>query len=202
MPHGAGHERMTKPSARSSELVKRTAHLQSSSSPSRLAPAGSQPIHRTAPPSKNETIVNPVKGDYVFLQGDTSSGGAGSTLTVGPNWWSAKVVTSHSKKFTSAQSNYAVHEQEIQAVMEGFEKNEGQLIDREVIVLTDNRSLENFLTGKALTPRQARVYDYLSRFKFVIKYIEGKHNHVPYRTCCLANLKTCPMTSRLCRPSR
>ncbi|KAK4699156.1 hypothetical protein P7C70_g7110, partial [Phenoliferia sp. Uapishka_3] len=144
-----------------------------------LAPEGTQPIHLISPPDDPDSIINPAEGDYIFLQGDASSGGTGSVVTVGKNWWSAKLVNAHSRKFTPAQQNYPVHDQEIQAILEGFAKNESQLLGREVIVLTDNKSLEAFMTSKQLTPRQARVYDFLSKFKFTIKYIKGEYNFLP-----------------------
>lgn len=146
---------------------------------SKLAPADSEPIHLAAPPPPGTEIVDPVDGEYIFLQEDASVGGTGSCLTVGRNWWTAKLVANHSRKFTPAQANYRTHEQEVQTVMEGFEKNEAMLIDRKMIVLTDNKSLESLISSKTLTPRQARVYNYLSKFNFVIRYIKGEHNHIP-----------------------
>lgn len=123
--------------------------------------------------------MNSFKGKYIFLQRDTSSTGTAACLTYGDNWWSVKPVSHHSQKLTGAQHNYRTHEQELLAIYEGFQKFENNLLGRKVIVLTDNKSLEDFLTSKYITPRQAHVYEYLLQFKFVIRYIKGESNYVP-----------------------
>ncbi|KAK4699843.1 hypothetical protein P7C70_g6412, partial [Phenoliferia sp. Uapishka_3] len=144
-----------------------------------LAPASSSPVHMKEPPRAGQEIANDAEGNYIFLQCDASASGTSATLTLGKNWWSAKTVLTHSRKLTGAQHNYRTHEQELLAVFEGFQKFEGQLLGRKVIVITDNVSLEAFLTGRNFTPRQARVYDYLSQFDFVVKHIAGVNNFVP-----------------------
>ncbi|KAK4701086.1 hypothetical protein P7C70_g5151, partial [Phenoliferia sp. Uapishka_3] len=131
------------------------------------------------PPRTGQEVANDEPGNYIFLQCDASASGTSATLTVGKNWWSAKTVLTHSRKLTGAQHKYRTHEQELLAVFEGFQKFEGQLLGRKVIVITDNVSLEAFLTGRNFTPRQARVYDYLSQFDFSVKHIAGVNNFVP-----------------------
>ncbi|KAK4702880.1 hypothetical protein P7C70_g3340, partial [Phenoliferia sp. Uapishka_3] len=135
---------------------------------SELAPTFSTPVHMKEPPRAGQEIDNDEAGNYIFLQCDASASGTSATLTVGKNWWSAKTVMTHSRKLTGPQHNYRTHEQELLAVFEGFQKFEGQLLGRKVIVITNNVSLEAFLTGRNFTPRQARVYDYLSQFDFVV----------------------------------
>ncbi|KAK4705029.1 hypothetical protein P7C70_g1182, partial [Phenoliferia sp. Uapishka_3] len=141
-----------------------------------LAPDSSSPIHLAAPPTTE--VTNPTAGSYIFLVTDASATGVSATISVGNNWWNAKPVSNHSRKLTSAQHNYATHEQELLAVFEGFQKFESQLIGRKVYVITDNKSLQYFLTSKTFTPRQARVYDFLSKFDFSIQHIDGVHNHL------------------------
>jgi hypothetical protein len=143
-----------------------------------LAPADSEPVHFNQPPPASTKVVNPAAGNYIFLQCDASSTGTSANLTYGTNWWLARPVSHHSHKLSGAQYNYRTHEQELLAIYEGFQKFEGKLLGRKVIVLTDNKSLESFLQSKNLTPRQARVYEYLSQFNFVIKYIKGEFNFV------------------------
>jgi len=96
---------------------------------------------------------------------------------VGENWWSARPVAYHSKKFDPAQQNYSVHDQELLAVIEGLRRFENRLIGREVIVCCDNGSLSKFMTGKELPRgRASRWCSYLSQCVIHLEHIEGRHN--------------------------
>jgi transposase InsO family protein len=112
----------------------------------------------------------------LFLVNDASITGVGGTLLVGKNWWSAKPIGYHSKKFSNTEMNYATMDQELLAVHEGFRHFEDQLLGREVIILTDNQALQSFLKSKQLTRRQVRVQQYLAQFAYTIQYIKGSAN--------------------------
>ncbi|SGY15130.1 BQ5605_C013g07258 [Microbotryum silenes-dioicae] len=83
-----------------------------------LAPYSSSPVHLTQPPHQNDVPSNAVKGQYLFLQTDASVEGVGSALLVGENWWNAKPVGFHSRKFSPAEFNYSTPDQELQAFYE------------------------------------------------------------------------------------
>jgi hypothetical protein len=83
-----------------------------------------------------------------------------------------------SKKFTTAQQNYAVHELETLAILEALQKWEDKLMGYKVHVITDHKALEFFKTQSALSHRQRRWMDYMSRFDFDITYIKGELNKV------------------------
>ncbi|KAK4702058.1 hypothetical protein P7C70_g4165, partial [Phenoliferia sp. Uapishka_3] len=129
-----------------------------------LAPATSSPIHLAAPPTTE--VTNPVPGSYVFLVTDASATGVSATVSVGKNWWNAKPVSNHSRKLTSAQHNYATHEQELQAVFEGFQKFENTLAaihediqQRRSTRLADSRLAPAASTADATNGDSAHVSD-------------------------------------------
>ena len=45
-----------------------------------------------------------------------------------------------------------------------------------VKVLMDHKELEYFMTTKKLTPRQAKLTEFLSEYNFIISYQSGKKN--------------------------
>ena len=49
-----------------------------------------------------------------------------------------------SKKFSTAQQNYAVHELEMLVILESFQKWEDKLVGYKIRVITDHKALEFF----------------------------------------------------------
>ncbi|SCV70782.1 BQ2448_3544 [Microbotryum intermedium] len=143
-----------------------------------LAPYSSSPAHLTQPPQQDNVPKNTVDGKYLFLQTDASVEGVGSALLIGENWWNAKPVGFHSRKFSPAEFNYTTPDQELQAFYEAFRHFEPRILGRKVIVLTDNSTLASLLTKNAnlLTRKQVRIVVELARFNFEIKFIRGTYN--------------------------
>ena len=83
-----------------------------------------------------------------------------------------------SKKFTTAQQNYAVHELEMLAILEALMKWEDKLIGYNIHIITDYKALEFFKTQLMLTAHQRQWMDFMSKFTFNITYIKGKLNKV------------------------
>jgi len=83
-----------------------------------------------------------------------------------------------SKKFTSAQQHYAVHELETLAILEALIKWEDKLLRRKIHIITDHKALEFFKTQSQLSNRQFRWIDYMSHFDFDITYVKGEYNKV------------------------
>jgi hypothetical protein len=59
-----------------------------------------------------------------------------------------------SKKFTTVQHNYAVHELETLAILEALQKWEDKLVGYKVHIITDHKALEFFTTQVNLSHRQ------------------------------------------------
>lgn len=75
--------------------------------------------------------------------------------------------------------NYTIPDKEFLALYEGLQKFESQLIGRQVVFLTDNASVTYRETTPHMTPRHARMADYISRFNHKVHHIPGKHNIIP-----------------------
>jgi hypothetical protein len=85
-------------------------------------------------------------------------------------------IAFHSRTFTSTELNYDVHDKELLAIFEAFQRwrhyLEGSVTP--VNVITDHKNLEYFATTKLLTRRQARWSEYLSQFNLVIRFRPGR----------------------------
>jgi hypothetical protein len=85
-------------------------------------------------------------------------------------------IAFHSRTFNSAELNYDVHDKELLAIFEAFQKwrhyLEGTSVP--VDVVTDHKNLQYFSTMKMLTRRQARWSEYLSQFNLVVRFRPGR----------------------------
>ncbi|HEV7736493.1 MAG TPA: reverse transcriptase domain-containing protein [Chlamydiales bacterium] len=90
-------------------------------------------------------------------------------------------IAFHSRTFNSAELNYDVHDKELLAIFEAFQKwrhyLEGTPVP--VDVITDHKNLEYFSTTKMLSRRQARWSEFLSQFNLVIRFRPGKRGTKP-----------------------
>lgn len=116
--------------------------------------------------------------ESVWVICDASKTGVGSMYGQGPTWDRCRPAGFMSKKFTTAQQHYAVHEQETLAILEALQKWEDKLIGHKFHVITDHKALEFFQAQSQLSNRQRRWMDYMSRFDFDITYVKGEYNKV------------------------
>ena len=80
--------------------------------------------------------------------------GIGAMYGQGANWDTCRPAGFLSKKFTSTQHNYRMHEHETLAVLEALIRWEDKLLGRKFTVITDHKGLEYFKTQPNLSPRQ------------------------------------------------
>jgi transposase InsO family protein len=87
-------------------------------------------------------------------------------------------VAYFSKTMLPAECNYSIHDKEMLAIVRSFEQWRAELEGTPVPIqiFSDHKALEYFMTTKALTGRQARWADFLSRFSFQIMYRPGRTN--------------------------
>jgi hypothetical protein len=87
----------------------------------------------------------------------------------------------HSRKFSPAEINYEIHDKELLAIVDSFKTwrryLEGSL--HMVLVYTDHKNLEYFMTTKVLNRRQARWAQELAGMDFKIYYRKGTSNGKP-----------------------
>jgi hypothetical protein len=90
-------------------------------------------------------------------------------------------VAFFSKKHTSVECNYEIYDKELLAIIRCFEEWRPELEGSEnpILVLSDHRNLEYFMSTKMLNRRQARWSEFLSRFNFKITYRPGKQGEKP-----------------------
>jgi transposase InsO family protein len=87
-------------------------------------------------------------------------------------------VAYYSKTLNPAEINYPIHDKEMLAIIRALETWRPELegTPTRIRVVSDHQALEYFMTTKALTGRQARWAETLSRFNFMITYKPGSQN--------------------------
>ena len=83
-----------------------------------------------------------------------------------------------SKKLSSAEQNYPVHEQEQLAILLALGEWRHHLHGTKFKVITDHNSLKYLQTQDNLSPRQRRWYEKMQEYDFDIVYEPGKNNTV------------------------
>lgn len=116
------------------------------------------------------------KAESINLVTDACLTGGSGTLTQGNDLPTAKVIAFWSGKFSAAQQNYPVHEQELLAIIESLKRFRAQLLGVKFRIFTDHKALEYIMTQRHLSPRQHRWVDVLNEFDFSINYIPGHTN--------------------------
>ena len=81
-------------------------------------------------------------------------------------------IAFHSRKFSSAEINYEIHDKELLAVVDSFKHWRRYLegATHQVQVYSDHQNLEYFTTTKVLNQRQARWAQELAGIDFKIYY--------------------------------
>ncbi|KAL2695017.1 hypothetical protein AAEP93_007409 [Penicillium crustosum] len=91
-------------------------------------------------------------------------------------------VAFYSKTMQPAELNYEVRDKELLAIVRALQEwrpeLEGLFQKDRFEILTDHQSLEYFMTTRQMNQRQARWNEFLSQFRFVIRYRPGKKNIV------------------------
>ena len=117
------------------------------------------------------------------LHCDASDRAIGAELTQqnGDEW---RPVAFYSRKLAKSQRNWAPREKETYAIVAALRKWSGLIGFQPVLVTTDHRSIEDWVTEHVDTPsgprgRRARWHETLSQFDLEIKYIPGPDNVIP-----------------------
>jgi hypothetical protein len=98
--------------------------------------------------------IEPKRDEPIWLICNVSRTGIGAMYGQGPSWQQCRPTGFMSKKFTTVQHNYAVHELETLAILEALQKWEDKLVGYKVHIITDHKALEFFTTQVNLSHRQ------------------------------------------------
>jgi hypothetical protein len=108
---------------------------------------------------------------------DASGFAVGAVLSQGEHP-DLRTIAYESRKMSSAERNYPVHDKEMLAVMYALKKWRHYLKGNHVTIITDHKSLEYFATQPHLSERQARWMGQLAEFDYTIVHRPGKTNVV------------------------
>jgi hypothetical protein len=89
-------------------------------------------------------------------------------------------VAYYSYSMSLAEQNYIIHNKEMLAIIRALEEWRLELVrlqrEDQFKILSNHRALEYFMTTKKLNARQARWYEFLHDYYFILKYRPGKVN--------------------------
>ncbi len=111
------------------------------------------------------------------LQTDASTDGIGAVLLqITPN--GDRPLAYMSKKLTTAQTKWPTIEQECYAIVQAIEKWDKYLRGQEFILETDHEPLVSLKNKEQLNKRCERWRLKLAEYRFIVKHIQGKKNHM------------------------
>ena len=104
-------------------------------------------------------------------------------------------VAYFSSKHSAQECNYEIYDKELLAIIKALEEWRPELEGLEHFdIITDHQNLKYFMSTKLLNQRQARWAEFLSRFKFTIKYQPGRQADKPDALSRLPGSKPASMT--------
>ena len=118
-------------------------------------------------------------GYPTMVETDASDGTIGAILSQqhpDGNWYP---VAFYSHTMAPAECNYEIHDKELLAIVRAFEEWSPELSSvgpESILVYSDHQALQYFMTKRALTSRQGRWNEILSRFHWVLQYRQGRAN--------------------------
>jgi hypothetical protein len=111
------------------------------------------------------------------LYTDASGYAVGGVLCQ-PHGDTIKPVIFLSHKLSGTELNWPVYEKEFFAIIYCLKQCQWYLQGNDVIIYTDHKSLQYFISQKSLSPKQSRWIEFLSSFYCKIEYKEGRYNVV------------------------
>src|SRR5947207_4154177 len=144
-------------------------------------PLEEKTFHATKQLAEQAAILKPIDinhPDPIFLFADTSLVGTGSWISQELTIYTAQPTAFHSHKFTSQQTSYPTHDQELLAIIDACKHFQHILLRNCFTIITDNSSLKTLLSKptKLLNNHQICWIEILSPFDFEILHIPGSKN--------------------------
>jgi len=87
----------------------------------------------------------------------------------------------HSEKHAPAECNYDIHDKEMLAIIKCLKRWKPELLTlaKPFVILTDHKNLEPFMSKRALTERQVRWSQILSKFNLRLEFRPGSQATIP-----------------------
>ena len=132
---------------------------------------------------KKQFILAPILASFnpkrkIILKTYTSNQALGSCLSHPDAEKQLHPVAYRSRKFSGPELNYDVHNKELLAIVDTFEKWRAYLEKSRhpIVVYSDRKNLSYFTTTKKLNQRQVRWAELLASYNFQIHYWKGSEN--------------------------
>ncbi|KAI0993287.1 hypothetical protein K3495_g14897, partial [Podosphaera aphanis] len=109
------------------------------------------------------------------LEADCSGYALGGCLSQIDKQKRLRPVAYFSKRLSSAEANYPIHDKEMHSIVACLQEWQPELLSvaRPFTILSDHKNLNYFTTKRLLNERQVRYNDVLHRFNFVLKWRPG-----------------------------
>ncbi|KAI0991808.1 hypothetical protein K3495_g16379, partial [Podosphaera aphanis] len=110
-----------------------------------------------------------------ILEADCSGYAMGGCLSQIDDEGRLRPVAYFSKRLSSAEVNYQIHDKEMLAIISAMQewKAELQSVAKPFTILTDHKNLNYFATKRLLSERQARYSEILQQFRYKLKWRAG-----------------------------
>ena len=117
-------------------------------------------------------LVYPNFSKPFFLKNDASDYAVETILSQKEEDKRLHPIAFHSKKFTTIEINYEIHNKEFLAIVDSFQEWKYFLegVVHPITIYTNKKNLEYFMSAWILNQHQARWNISLSRFNFMITY--------------------------------
>jgi hypothetical protein len=124
----------------------------------------------------NLTQPDPSRPYYLYV--DASDYASGAILTQRDDRGKHCAIGYHSKTFSPAEQNYAIHDNEFLAVICGLETYRHLLsgMSEPVTVYTDHNNLEYYSHPQNITRQVARLIPHLADYNYILVHIPGQSN--------------------------
>lgn len=110
-----------------------------------------------------------------IVETDCSGFALGGCLSQIDKNGNVRPVAYHSRRLSSAEVNYPIHDKEMLAIISCLQEWQAELqsVSKPFTIFTDHKNLSYFTTKRLLNERQVRYNDLIQRFNFVLKWRPG-----------------------------
>jgi hypothetical protein len=128
----------------------------------------------------DQVLVQPDSTKQFYLECDASDFAMGAVLSQMNQHGVLRPIGFYSRKFTAAEVNYEIHDKELLAIIEGLKNWRHYCIGTvlPVVVFTDHKNLQYFMSSRQLNRRQARWSLFLADYNFQIVIRPGRQQVV------------------------